>query len=137
MKRSFAASSTATTNGAEVVQALETIPYDLVLMDVQMPVMDGFEATRRIRDPKSRVLDHQVPIIAMTAHALQGDREKCHEAGMDDYISKPVEIAALVAVLKSGCHQKPKMIGNQRGRLRKRSASPRVRRESPSSIVAR
>ncbi|MFN0130668.1 MAG: response regulator [Verrucomicrobiales bacterium] len=90
----------AVANGAEVIQALETIPYDLVLMDVQMPEMDGFEATRRIRDPNSRVLNHEVPIIAMTAHALQGDREKCHEAGMDDYISKPVEIAALVAALK-------------------------------------
>ncbi len=101
----------AVANGAEVVQALETIPYDLVLMDVQMPEMDGFEATRRIRDPKSRVLNHKVPIIAMTAHALQGDREKCLEAGMDDYVSKPVEVSALVAALKKWL--KPKTRGRQ------------------------
>ena len=101
----------AVANGAEVIQALETIPYDLVLMDVQMPEMDGFEATRRIRDPESRVLNHQVPIVAMTAHALQGDREKCLEAGMDDYVSKPVEVSALVAVLKHWL--KPKDKGHQ------------------------
>jgi PAS domain S-box-containing protein len=81
----------ATADGLEAIKALETIPYDLVLMDVQMPHMDGLEATRRIRDPQSAVLDHQVPIIAMTAHAMQGDQEICLEAGMNDYISKPVE----------------------------------------------
>ena len=87
-------------NGLEVLQALKTIPYDLGLMDVQMPEMDGYEATRKIRDPQSRVHNHQVPIIAMTAHALSGDREKSLAAGMNDYITKPVEVAALVAALK-------------------------------------
>ena len=90
----------AVADGQEAVKALGTIPYDLVLMDIQMPVMDGFTATRLIRDPESAVLDHGVPIIAMTAHAMQGDREKCLDAGMDDYISKPVSVAALVAVLE-------------------------------------
>jgi PAS domain S-box-containing protein len=80
----------AVANGAEALKALETLPYDLVIMDVQMPVMDGLTATRIIRDPQSAVLDHAIPIIAMTAHAMRGDREKCREAGMDDYISKPV-----------------------------------------------
>ena len=77
-------------NGAEAVSALERIPYDLVLMDVQMPLMDGLEATRRIRDPESAVLNHNVPVIAMTAHAMQGDRARCMEAGMDDYVTKPI-----------------------------------------------
>ena len=86
-------------NGLEAVQALETVPYDLVFMDVQMPEMDGFQATRVIRDPHSQVLDHLVPIIAMTAHAMQGDRERCLEAGMDDYVSKPIEVPALAAAL--------------------------------------
>ena len=70
----------AVANGAEAVKALETIPYDLVLMDVQMPEMDGLEATRHIRNPQSAVPNHQIPIIAMTAHAMQGDREKCLDA---------------------------------------------------------
>jgi CheY-like chemotaxis protein len=85
--------------GAEAVKALETVPYDLVLMDVQMPVMDGPEATRRIRDPQSKVRNRAIPIIAMTAHALQGDRERYIEAGMNDYVSKPVSPQALAEVL--------------------------------------
>ncbi|MDR3556239.1 MAG: response regulator [Syntrophobacteraceae bacterium] len=86
-------------NGAEAVKTLETIPYDLVLMDVQMPVMDGLTATRVIRDPQSAVQNHQLPIIAMTAHAMQSDRERCEEAGMNDYISKPVSPRALAEAL--------------------------------------
>ena len=89
----------AVANGAEAVKVLETIPYDLVLMDVLMPEMDGFEATRRIRNPQSAVLNHQIPIIAMTANAMQGDREKCLKAGMNDYVSKPVSPQALVEAL--------------------------------------
>ena len=89
----------AVANGAEAVRALETLPYDVVLMDVQMPEMDGFEATRRIRDPRSAVRRHDIPIIAMTAHALRGDRERCLEAGMDDYVTKPVNPAALADAL--------------------------------------
>ncbi|MEI6666964.1 MAG: response regulator [Acidobacteriota bacterium] len=85
----------AVANGAEAVKALQLVPYDLVLMDVLMPEMDGFEATRRIRDPQSGVLNHQIPIIAMTANAMQGDREQCLDAGMNDYVSKPVSPGAL------------------------------------------
>ncbi len=86
------------TNGLEVLEALEQQPYDLVLMDVQMPEMDGFEATRRIhqRFPAAE----RPTIIAMTAHAIRGYHERCQEAGMDDYISKPIKIAALQAVLE-------------------------------------
>jgi PAS domain S-box-containing protein len=77
-------------NGAEAVKALEDLPYDLVLMDIQMPEMDGIEAAKIIRDTRSAVRNHNIPIIAMTAHAMQGDREKCIQAGMNDYVSKPV-----------------------------------------------
>jgi PAS domain S-box-containing protein len=89
----------AVADGAEAVRVLRDISYDLVLMDVQMPVMDGLEATRKIRNPKTKVLDHDIPIIAMTAHAMEGDREKCLEAGMNDYISKPVSIQNLARTL--------------------------------------
>ncbi len=90
----------AVADGAEVVKALETIPYHLVLMDVQMPVMDGLEATRRIRDPRSAVLNRRIPIVAMTADAMQGDREKCLTTGMNDYLSKPVDPQVLASVLQ-------------------------------------
>jgi PAS domain S-box-containing protein len=89
----------AVADGAEAVEVLRTLPYDLVLMDVQMPEMDGLEATRIIRDPQSHVLDHQIPIIAMTAHAMRGDREYCLETGMNDYITKPVSPHVLAEAL--------------------------------------
>jgi PAS domain S-box-containing protein len=85
----------AVANGAEAVKMLKLIPYDLVLMDIQMPVMDGFEATRQIVDGDHGNLKTGIPIIAMTAHAMQGDREKCIEAGMNDYISKPISSKVL------------------------------------------
>jgi len=78
-------------NGEEALRALEELPYDLVFMDCQMPVMDGFEASRNIRASHSKVINRTIPIVALTANAMQGDREKCLAAGMDDFISKPVE----------------------------------------------
>ncbi|MFC1735785.1 response regulator [Candidatus Hydrogenedentota bacterium] len=96
----------AAANGLEAVKALETIPYDLVLMDVQMPEMDGFEATAKIRDPESKVRNHGIPIIAMTAHAMAGDKEKCLEAGMDGYVSKPVQPRALADTIEEFLHDK-------------------------------
>ncbi len=87
-------------NGREAVRALELINYDLVLMDCQMPVMNGFEATAVVRDPGSKALNHAVPIIAMTANAMAGDRDECIEAGMNDYLSKPVKKVELAAVLE-------------------------------------
>jgi CheY-like chemotaxis protein len=86
-------------NGAEAVEVLKTEPYDLVLMDIQMPEMDGLQATQRIRDPRSGVRNPQLPIIAMTAAAMPGDRQRCLQAGMNDYITKPVVPGALIEVL--------------------------------------
>jgi CheY-like chemotaxis protein len=75
--------------------ALSGTPYDLVLMDCQLPDLDGYEATRLIRWPATQVLNHQIPIVAMTAHAMAGDRERCLAAGMNDYLAKPIAQAAL------------------------------------------
>jgi CheY-like chemotaxis protein len=82
------------------VDALETGDYDLVLMDCMMPVMGGFGATAIIRDPASRVRNHSIPIIALTANAMQEDKTKCLAAGMDDYLAKPLEIADLLVLLE-------------------------------------
>jgi PAS domain S-box-containing protein len=87
-------------NGEEAIEALRGSRFDLVLMDCQMPVMDGFEATRRIRDRASGVLNPLVPIVALTANAMRGDRERCLEAGMTDYLSKPVNPTDLAAVVR-------------------------------------
>ena len=93
-------SADAVANGTEAAKALEAIAYDLVLMDCQMPEMDGYEAAAHIRDPQSGVHNHDIPIIAMTANAMAGDREKCLEAGMNDYLAKPVEPQALAKMLE-------------------------------------
>ncbi len=90
-------------NGAVALDALNRAHYDLILMDIQMPIMDGLEATRRIRQWESKVRGQssvpRIPIIAMTAHAMQGDREQCLEAGMDDYIAKPISPARLIGLV--------------------------------------
>ncbi|MBT3381078.1 MAG: response regulator [Lentisphaerae bacterium] len=86
----FGLEADAVVNGKEAIDALERVDYDLVLMDVQMPEMDGTEATAVIRSPASNVKNHSVPIVAMTAHAMSGDRERLLAVGMDDYIAKPV-----------------------------------------------
>ena len=86
-------------NGHEVLDALREMPFDLILMDCQMPVMDGFETTAIIR--KSETMEFKnIPIIAMTANALKGDRERCLEAGMDDYVSKPVKEQVLSSMIE-------------------------------------
>ena len=77
-------------NGQEALDLLKKKDYDLVFMDVQMPVMGGLEATRKIREPGSGVMNPKIPIIAMTANAMKGDMEICLDAGMDDYIAKPI-----------------------------------------------
>ena len=87
-------------DGWQAVDALSKIKYDLVFMDCMMPNMDGFEATATVRDPDSNVLNHNVPIIAMTANAMKEDRDRCIDAGMDDYVSKPVKKDVLAAVIE-------------------------------------
>jgi len=81
-------------NGHEAVATARQNDFDLILMDVQMPLMDGLEATRRIRDRELATGRH-VPIIAMTAHALKGDMERCLAAGMDGYVAKPIRAQEL------------------------------------------
>ena len=99
-------------NGQEVVEQLAQIKYDLVLMDCQMPEMDGYQATQAIRNREqdtSRPCRWKTPmhVIAMTANAMQGDREKCLDAGMDDYVSKPTRLPEFQAALERYCQNHP------------------------------
>jgi CheY-like chemotaxis protein/HPt (histidine-containing phosphotransfer) domain-containing protein len=87
-------------NGQEAVDKFSESDYDIIFMDCQMPVMDGFAATSEIRDIESREKKKRTPIVALTANALKGDRERCMSAGMDDYVSKPFTIADLKAAIE-------------------------------------
>jgi CheY-like chemotaxis protein len=91
-------------NGREALRTLQDSSFDIVLMDVQMPEMDGYETTAAIRLEESRTGGH-VPIIAMTAHAMMGDRERCLEAGMDDYLTKPIHAKALFETVEGFTRQ--------------------------------
>ena len=86
-------------NGLEALRALEERDYDLLLLDCEMPEMDGYETARRIRDPRTGTRNPLIPIVALTADAIAGDREKCLKEGMDDYVAKPVEPSHLAEVL--------------------------------------
>lgn len=86
-------------NGREAISQFESNKYDLIFMDIQMPEVDGYEATKQIRQIEEGKKLH-TPIIALTANVMQGDREKCLSAGMDDYISKPIKSKDLEGVLK-------------------------------------
>ena len=90
---------TVAANGRQALAALDRAGFDVVLMDVQMPEMDGFECTAAIRGHE-RVTGNHLPIIAMTAHAMPGDRERCIAAGMDSYIAKPIKAAELIELLE-------------------------------------
>jgi CheY-like chemotaxis protein len=100
MLEKFGLSSDIANNGREVLEALGRKEYDLVLMDVQMPEMDGLEATEKIRKADSGVLNPHIPILAMTANAAKEDREKCLAAGMDDYLSKPVNADEMLHLIR-------------------------------------
>ena len=114
-------------NGLEVLSALQRAPYDIILMDCQMPEMDGYEVTRRIRGSGRDSYIHfkSAPyIVALTANALPGDRERCLEAGMNDYLTKPLDRGDLEAVL-------------QRALLKIRPAAPATAPDSASDILDR
>ncbi len=82
-------------NGKKSLQLLKEKPYDIVFMDCHMPVMDGYQTTKLIRDKSTQVINHKIPIVAMTASAMSGDKEKCLNSGMDDYITKPLNISLI------------------------------------------
>ncbi len=120
MLRLLGLSADTANQGKEALQALAARPYDLILMDCQMPEMDGYEATRHIRDPQSCVRDHAVPIIAMTANAMPEDRQQCLAAGMNDYLAKPISLGMLSAMLDKW------LLGRQAGPATPPTAPPAV-----------
>ena len=97
--KKLACKTISVSNGSEALEQLKQATFDIVLMDCQMPVMDGFEATRRIRDGEAGENTRQITVIAMTANAMQGDREDCLASGMDDYLAKPIDYRELTAKL--------------------------------------
>lgn len=126
-------------NGQEAIQALERQAYDLVFMDVQMPVLDGLEATRRIRQKQQAVsssphLQRPIYIIAMTANAMQGDREKCLGAGMNDYLPKPIRPEAIQSAIERLTTTAPEVVKNARDQEAKSAeASPPQEKSSNMS----
>jgi CheY-like chemotaxis protein len=87
-------------SGQAALEALETVEFDIVFMDCQMPDLDGFQATRMIRSGGTATQNRDVVVIAMTAHAMKGDRERCLDAGMNDYLTKPVRAGDVEAALQ-------------------------------------
>jgi len=105
-------SVTTVDNGALALEAVKQDTFDVVLMDVQMPVMDGVTATRAIRDPNSGALDPSIPIVALTAHALKGDKERFLEAGMNDYIAKPIKMTEFYKTIAAAVEGRPTQLEN-------------------------
>jgi two-component system sensor histidine kinase/response regulator len=105
MLQKLGATAKLAVNGAEAVRLVAEGDYDIVFMDCQMPEMDGFEATRAVREREAQQGGH-VRIVAMTANAMEGDRERCLACGMDDYVSKPVKLEALLEQLRAALANK-------------------------------
>ena len=106
-------------NGREAVEAVFAKPYDVVLMDIQMPEMDGYQASAKIREKEALLGRPPLPIIAMTAHAMKGDREKCLSAGMSDYVTKPIDTAKLFTTLEKWLGPQPAGRGEARQVVRR------------------
>ena len=123
-------------NGREAVQAYSSQPFDLVLMDVQMPEMDGFEATAVIRQ-QERQRGRHTPIIALTAHAMKGDRERCLEAGMDDYLAKPIRVEELVRVLSSVVRSQQSGVSEDTSPTRQQGRLPDSCLPTPEAVLDR
>jgi two-component system sensor histidine kinase/response regulator len=148
--KKFGYRADAAENGQEVLQALEKVPYDIILMDIQMPVMDGYTATRRIRefelkaqrtklnkndtedlsDSKIQLSEQsrRIPIIAMTAHAMKGDREKCIAAGMDDYTTKPINPEELLEKIEKWTRVE-KNVSSPEAKVEKEFVQPKTQEE--------
>ena len=88
-------------DGMQAVDALREKVFDIVLMDIEMPVLNGIEATRSIRRPETGCLDPDIPIVALTAHAMWGDEQRCMHAGMTDYVPKPVDMETVAAIIRA------------------------------------
>ncbi|MCL6544745.1 MAG: PAS domain S-box protein [Bryobacteraceae bacterium] len=129
MLRRLGVAADAAENGMEALYRLRERHYDLVLMDVQMPRMDGYEASMRIRTPGSGVQNPNVPIIALTAHALTSDRERCLAAGMNDYLSKPLRFSVLAETVRRWAGRSHTLPANADGE-RRRQASGALRRKA-------
>ena len=115
MLEGFGHSPKVAQNGLDALNILEEQTFDLILMDVQMPLMDGLEATRMIRQSEAGQDGGHIPIIAMTAHAMKGDKERCLEAGMDGYVSKPFDPAELFEVIERFGANKQAVLGGDSG----------------------
>jgi CheY-like chemotaxis protein len=112
-------------NGRQALDALEKESYDLVLMDVQMPEMDGLEATAELRRTEKNTSGHQ-PVVALTAHAMKGDDERCMAAGMDGYLTKPIRALELDALLQIYVKRRRKLLGDLRVSRLAGSGSERI-----------
>ena len=121
-------------NGEEAIKALESSPYDLVLMDCSMPVLDGLATTHSIRAPDSRVLNRNVPIIAMTAHSMREYEQQCQQAGMDGYVTKPIDPSNLIQTidkcLLKFSHKQTAVVDDESS-----ATTPRDRSELPPELL--